>query len=70
MRVALSFFLGFLIRELILKFGGHSAYERTRPLMIGLASGELLAAAILCLFEFAKYLITGTGPRYYSILPW
>lgn len=70
MRVALSFFLGFLIRELILKFGGHSAYERARPLMIGLASGELLAAAILCLFGFAQYLITGTGPRYYSILPW
>ena len=40
-----SLMIGWLIKVLILRFGGASFYQRWRPLFIGLIFGEALAAA-------------------------
>ena len=54
-----SLMLGWLAKVLILRFGGASMYQKTRPLFIGLIFGEALAAGvwmiITLLLAFAGY---------------
>ncbi|MCJ8331344.1 MAG: hypothetical protein HRT89_23510, partial [Lentisphaeria bacterium] len=40
-----SILIGFLIKFLVIRFGGGKAVEKLKPLMIGLILGELIAAA-------------------------
>jgi hypothetical protein len=40
-----SFFLAWLLKAAVIRFGGYSLYNRTRPFAIGLITGESLAAA-------------------------
>lgn len=39
-----SFFIGWLLKALVVRFGGNELYNRTKPLAIGLIIGESLAA--------------------------
>lgn len=41
-----SFFLGWLAKQLIVKFGGHRLYGSARPFFIGIIVGEAVAAGI------------------------
>lgn len=41
-----SFFLGGLIKTVLTRYGGASAYDRAKPLMIGLVAGHLLAELV------------------------
>ena len=41
-----SIFLGWLVKMLLLKYGGAKLYQSARPLFVGLIFGEALAAGI------------------------
>lgn len=50
-KVWFSIFLGWLVKGLILRYGGHKVYWAWRPAFIGMVTGELMAAAIWLLID-------------------
>lgn len=52
-RMWFSFFVGWLVKTMLLRFGGPDAVSRTRPFMIGLILGN--AAAMVCWMLFGMY---------------
>ncbi len=65
--LASSFLMGWFIRTGVTKLGGMRGYEQTKPLMIGLIAGELLAAMGWIIAGAIYYLSTGTTPPAYSV---
>lgn len=57
--LAASFLMGWIVRSLIVKFGGERNYIKLKPLFIGLIFGEIAAIGVLMLFQLAYYLIYG-----------
>ncbi|MBT3381717.1 MAG: hypothetical protein HN742_30925 [Lentisphaerae bacterium] len=46
MVLSASFFLGWLIKTGVTKYGGANVYQRVKPLMIGIIAGDLLAKLV------------------------
>ncbi|NQT88585.1 hypothetical protein HQ560_17600, partial [bacterium] len=67
--VAASFLIGWAVKHAVTRYGGHAAYQRLRPLMIGFIAGEMLAGVLLLLFGALYYLVTGEPPAPYKVLP-
>jgi hypothetical protein len=44
--MAVSFLLGWLLKTLMTRYGGAGAYQRFKPLMIGLIAGDLIGSVI------------------------
>jgi hypothetical protein len=59
-----NIFLGWLIKVLVVKFGGATLFRRSQPLFIGLIVGEAVAAAI---FLTAALVLAGMGQPYKRI---
>ena len=55
-----SFLLGWLLKSLIMKYGGQRFYYKARPLFIGLVAAEFLAAIVWAVVGVVYYLKTGT----------
>jgi hypothetical protein len=51
-RLWFSFFVGWLIKTLVMKYGGSETYVRVRPFMIGLIIGNIAAMLFWALFTF------------------
>lgn len=51
-RLWASFFIGWLVKTLLLRYGGQEAAARTRPFMIGLILGNATAMVIWMLYGF------------------
>jgi hypothetical protein len=64
-----SFLLGWMIKTLVTRLGGFRAYEKTKPLMIGVIAGELLAALFFMLAGEIHYLYAGTVLPEYRVFP-
>ena len=62
-----SFMVGWLIKRLVVRFGGTRAYQLCKPLMFGVIAGEMLAGVLTMLIGAAYYLITGQPPPKFSI---
>jgi hypothetical protein len=62
-----SFLIGWIIKVMIVKYGGGELYKRLKPIMIGLIAGEMVAGAIFVLFGFVYYMITGQPPKRFGI---
>ena len=62
-----SFLVGWLIKRLVVRFGGTRAYQLCKPLMFGVIAGEMLAGVLTMLIGAAYYLITGQPPPKFSI---
>ncbi|MCY2928620.1 MAG: hypothetical protein NTV86_03840 [Planctomycetota bacterium] len=60
--MAFSFLLGWLAKIAATHLGGHTVYEKVKPLMIGLIAGEILAATIPMIVGALYYLFTGRTP--------
>jgi hypothetical protein len=54
-----SFLLGWLIKQAITLIGGGKLHQRTKPLMIGIIAGDLLAGLIQMVIRTVYYLVTG-----------
>lgn len=58
-----SFFCGWLIKTLMMKYGGSDSYVRLRPFMIGLILGN---AVIMIFFTLLVFYLKGTPIKYWS----
>jgi len=64
-----SFLIGWLIKVLIVRFGGGRTYQSQKPLFIGIIMGEIVAVAMVLLVGFVYYSMTGLLPKNTDILP-
>jgi hypothetical protein len=58
-RLAFSFLLGWMVKHAITKYGGEQAYQKAKPVMVGLIAGEMLAGTIPVIVGTIYYMITG-----------
>jgi hypothetical protein len=64
-----SFLLGWVIKAVLVKLAGARTYHATRPLMVGVIAGEMLAALAWILVGAIYYWQTGLAPPRYSLFP-
>ncbi len=62
-KVWLSFLLGWIAKELVVRLGGGRVYQNLKPLFIGLILGELMAVIITLLVGWSYHLTTGLMPK-------
>ncbi len=54
-----SFFFGWLVKQLVLRYGGGKIYQKLKPLVVGILMGELGVRGFMALFSIAYYMLTG-----------
>ena len=64
-----SFLLGWLIKTVVVKYGGMQLYQRLKPLMVGILTGEILGAVFPSIVGAIYYLITNKPPVAFHVLP-
>ena len=64
-----SYLLGWVIKTLIVRYGGSRAYDRLKPLMMGLIAGEVLGALFPTLVGAIYFFLTNQQPRTLNVLP-
>jgi hypothetical protein len=69
-----SFFIGWIFKSLVTKYGGGTLYRSLKPLMIGIIAGELCSGMLIMLHCFIYYLLymnqlVPEPPKSYSIFP-
>lgn len=57
--MSFSFLVGWAIRSIAIRLGGTGAYERLKPLMIGVVAGELLAGFVLMAVNLSSFALQG-----------
>jgi len=62
-----SFFLGWLLKASIRRFGGGRAYRRSRPIFVGMVAGEFVAGIFWMGVGMAYYLVTGKTGRIFRV---
>jgi hypothetical protein len=67
-RLTFSFFLGWLAKLLVLRYGGQQLYRRLYPVVIGCILGEALVV-IACMVVGLARAYLGLGPIDLKILP-
>ena len=64
-----SFFIGWVIKKLVIKYGGTGVYNRARPFMIGLIAGEIFGAILPSIVAAIYYVVTnGEMPKAFHVL--
>ena len=66
---AWSFFIGWIIKALVVKFGGGRTYQHVKPLMIGVIAGDLTGGLVFIIVGTVYYLLTGFPPKNFYIFP-
>jgi len=66
---AFSFFMGWVVKTIVVKFGGGSTYQNLKPLMIGIITGTLLIGLVFMVVGAIYNFITGFVPPGYWIFP-
>ena len=61
-----SFFLGWMIKAAVMRFGGGRGFASVRQLMIGVIVGDLSGAFVMTVVAWLYYAITGTDPPGYG----
>ncbi len=64
-----SFMIGWILKLLVTRLGGHTAYRKTKTLMIGVVAGELLCGLAFLVVALIYRAVTGLTPREYKIIP-
>jgi hypothetical protein len=64
-----SFLLGWLAKTIVVGAGGERAYDTAKPLLIGMITGELLAALLWTVVGAIIYFVTGQTPPSYLVYP-
>jgi hypothetical protein len=64
-----SFFVGWLIKTMIVKLGGGDTYQRNKAFMVGMIAGDLLGGLIFMAVGYLYYMKTGDSPVKYQIFP-
>jgi hypothetical protein len=64
-----AFFIGWLVKVMVSKYGGAKSYQALKPLMFGLVAGEILGAVVPSIVGAIYYAITGEIPPRFMVLP-
>ncbi|MHC4715968.1 MAG: DUF6785 family protein [Planctomycetota bacterium] len=64
-----SFMLGWVLKTLITRFGGHGAYGKAKALMIGVIAADMLAGLGFMIAGAIYHAVTGLAPARYAIIP-
>lgn len=64
-----SFLLGWLIKTLVIKFGGGCGYRSLKPLFIGFILGDVMILALMFSFGLLYHGVTGSNPVSIWMLP-
>jgi len=64
-----SILLGWMIKKLTVRFGGHALVQRLKPLMFGIISAEILGALIFMIVGAVYFMFTGKPPISYRYFP-
>jgi hypothetical protein len=67
--MAASFLIGWMIKVAVARYGGAGGYNHFKPLMFGLIAGDMLGGVIPMIIGLIDYLLTGTPPPQFLILP-
>ena len=67
--MGVSYLLGWGVKRMVTKYGGSQAYNRLKPLMIGLIAGEILGALFPTLFGIVYYFVTNDQPKMFNVIP-
>lgn len=54
-----AYLIGWFIKTLVVRLGGGRAYQRLKPVFIGIIAAELIAVASVVLVDFLYYWVTG-----------
>lgn len=65
--LSVSFFLGWLIKVMVVRFGGGSVYKKVIPLMVGVIAADVTAAVVFTIIGTAYFGVTGLKPPQYFI---
>lgn len=66
---ATSFMIGWAFKSLVVRFGGGNAYQRLKPLMVGMIAGDLLGGLGFMVAGSIYYFHTGFPPVKYWVFP-
>jgi len=66
---AFSILIGWLVKTLVMRYGGAALYQKLKPLMIGLIAGELLGIVVPVIIGAIYYVVTGEPPKVFHVLP-
>jgi len=66
---AFSFLIGCLIKVAVTKYGGASAYQKLKPLMIGVIAGDMLGGLLPMIIGAISYLVFGEPPKRFMVFP-
>jgi hypothetical protein len=64
-----SFFLGWLVKQGVVKTFGTKGFHHLKPLMVGIISAEVLAAILWGAVAIIYYMNTGRAPTTYRVFP-
>ncbi len=68
--LAASFLLGWVVKGLVLRFGGARSVDKLKPLMIGLIAGDMVGGVIPMIIGAVYYAITGEiSQERFTVLP-
>ena len=63
-----SFLIGWLIKVIVMKYGGIKLFQKVKPFMVGIIAGEVTAAMMPMIVGIIYYLITGEMARSFRII--
>ncbi|TVR49273.1 MAG: hypothetical protein EA402_00135 [Planctomycetota bacterium] len=59
-----SFFLGWLFKAIVMRYGGSGLYKQLKPVAIGMIAGEALAGGTFMLIKIMAYMAGGQVPDF------
>lgn len=65
--IAMSVLIGGIFKALVLRFGGVVVYQQTKPFVMGLIAGEMLAGLVASLFSGIYFWSTGVALPCYQL---
>jgi hypothetical protein len=67
--MGVSYLLAWLVKACVVRYGGTKAYNRLKPVFLGLIAGEVVGALFPALFGAAYFFITGNQPKLFNVIP-
>ncbi len=64
-----SFFIGWAVKAVVVKFGGGNTYQSGKSAMVGVIAGDLLGGLVFMVVGAIYYFITSFAPQKYFIFP-
>ena len=64
-----SFLMGWALKTVVVRMGGHGLFRKCMPFMFGAIAGEILGALVFTAAGAIYYAVTGQMPRSYRFFP-